>query len=120
MFCTTCGKNVEERAAVCLGCGCPPLAGRAFCWNCGKPTDAHAVVCVGCGAALTPPGAGARGGKPGKLTVLAVLTLVGGVLNCMTGLALVLGCWTIVCTPFFVAMGVAEILYATKCPAPLK
>jgi hypothetical protein len=121
MFCTTCGKNIDQQAAVCLGCGCHPLAGRAFCWNCGKPTDVHAVVCVGCGAALTPPAAPATGAKPGKLTALAVLTLVAGVINCMTGLALVFGCWTIVCTPFFVAMGVAEIIYATKLlPEPIK
>lgn len=124
MFCTTCGKPVEEKAAVCLGCGCPPLVGRKFCWNCGKATEPQAAVCTGCGAALTAPPpvpASLQGGKPGKLTAVGVLTLVAGVLNCLMGLYWILGCITAVCTPFYVALGVVEILYAVKLLAePMK
>jgi hypothetical protein len=118
MYCTTCGKSVEEKAAVCLGCGCPPLAGRKFCWNCGQETDPQAVVCTGCGAALTAPPPPANvtlpRGKPGKLTAVAAVTLGAGVLNCLYGLVWIFGCWTIVCTPFCITLGIFEILYAVK------
>jgi hypothetical protein len=107
---------VEEKAAVCLGCGCPPLAGRKYCWNCGKGVEAQAV-CASCGAALTAPPpvpVSLQGGKPGKLTAVAVVTLAAGVLNCLAGLVWILGCWTIICTPFCITLGVFEILYAVK------
>jgi hypothetical protein len=85
---------------------------------------AQAAVCVGCGAALAMASSGTaliRGAKPGKLTAIAVVTLVSGILNCMTGLMLILGCWTIIFSPLAMALGVMEILYAVKLlPEPVK
>lgn len=52
MHCRTCGKELVEQATVCVGCGCPPLAGDKFCQSCGAETNPSAVACVKCGVAL--------------------------------------------------------------------
>ena len=63
MFCRTCGKEVNERAVACPGCGVPPLAGDQFCQSCGAQTIPAATVCVKCGVALAKAKAiGAAGG----------------------------------------------------------
>ena len=53
MFCTTCGKQVPDQAAVCPACGAPQQKGnKKFCPNCGAEANPAAVVCVKCGVAL--------------------------------------------------------------------
>ena len=52
MHCRTCAKELVNEAAVCVGCGCPPLTGRKFCQSCGADTNPDAVACVKCGVAL--------------------------------------------------------------------
>jgi TM2 domain-containing membrane protein YozV len=53
MHCRNCGKQVDNNAAVCLGCGVPPLSARHFCWNCGAQTLDAAIICTSCGVQLT-------------------------------------------------------------------
>ena len=53
MYCRYCGSAVAEPAAVCLTCGCPPLAGKKHCPNCGAETGPDAVLCTRCGVSLT-------------------------------------------------------------------
>ena len=55
MFCRQCGKPVADQAVVCVGCGCPPLAGNKFCQSCGVETNPVAVACIKCGASLKAP-----------------------------------------------------------------
>ena len=57
MFCRNCGKEVAQKAVLCVSCGCAPSSGRNFCQNCGKPTDPTAEVCVKCGVPLAGEGA---------------------------------------------------------------
>ena len=51
--CRNCGKEVAERAVVCVACGLRPHDGNQFCPACAAPTQAAAVVCVKCGIPLT-------------------------------------------------------------------
>jgi hypothetical protein len=52
LFCRTCGKELNEQAVACPGCGVPPLAGNQFCQSCGAQTLPAAAVCVKCGVPL--------------------------------------------------------------------
>lgn len=52
MYCRNCGKEVNEKAKVCLGCGVHPLLENKHCPNCGAPTQANQIMCVKCGVGL--------------------------------------------------------------------
>ena len=52
MFCRNCGKEVNEKAVACLGCGVHPLLENKHCPNCGAPTQANQIMCVKCGVCL--------------------------------------------------------------------
>ena len=52
MYCRYCGSAVAEPAAVCLTCGCPPLAGKKHCPNCGAETGPDAILCTRCGVSF--------------------------------------------------------------------
>jgi len=53
MYCRNCGKEVDDKAVVCVGCGVPPLKGTKYCQGCGKEVDEAAEVCVSCGVQLS-------------------------------------------------------------------
>ncbi|MBI4721521.1 MAG: TM2 domain-containing protein [Candidatus Stahlbacteria bacterium] len=53
MYCRTCGKQIQDNAVVCIGCGVRPLSGNKFCQHCGAETNAVAVICTKCGARLS-------------------------------------------------------------------
>ena len=55
-FCRHCGKPVNQDAAICLSCGCPPATGKAFCGNCGNAVKPEQTVCLSCGAAVAAGG----------------------------------------------------------------
>ena len=74
MFCRNCGRQVNDTAAPCMGCGVRPLEGQKFCPNCGAQTEARAVVCVKCGRPLGTPG---EGGKKDWLTTLLLSIFLG-------------------------------------------
>ncbi len=52
MYCRNCGKEVDEKAFVCPGCGVPPKREKKFCHNCGVQTEPGQAVCVKCGVSL--------------------------------------------------------------------
>jgi hypothetical protein len=52
MYCRTCGKSIDDRAVICIHCGCKPLSGRAYCQNCGKETREQQEICLVCGLRL--------------------------------------------------------------------
>lgn len=52
MFCRNCGKEIDERAAICVGCGFANGTGDKFCGNCGKEVAPGAAVCMNCGFAI--------------------------------------------------------------------
>lgn len=53
MYCRNCGKNINENAEICVGCGCRPYLGNAFCQNCGSMTNENQELCIKCGVLLT-------------------------------------------------------------------
>ena len=52
MHCRNCGKQIDDKAAVCIGCGVSPRLAKKFCHNCGTATEANHAVCLSCGVAL--------------------------------------------------------------------
>ncbi len=56
MFCRHCGKEVADKAIMCVSCGVPPRRGKNFCQSCGEPSAEEAVVCIKCGLRLTGEG----------------------------------------------------------------
>lgn len=76
MYCRNCGREVDEKAAVCVGCGVPPLKGCQYCQNCGTSVDAAAELCVSCGSRLLRAGASATDDKTwALLSHLSILVL---------------------------------------------
>lgn len=64
MYCRNCGKEVDERAIACVGCGVAPRTGNKFCHTCGVPTEPIQIVCVKCGVDLRKGvSSGAASGK---------------------------------------------------------
>lgn len=90
MFCRTCSKTVPDQAVVCVGCGCPPGAGRAFCSSCGGPTQPAQAICLKCGVPLGTGGTAGAGQKPGKVQAIAIMTLVGGIVAGLCSLTMML------------------------------
>ena len=53
MYCTNCGKEVDEAAVACTKCGYAPKSENKFCYNCGAEINEKQVMCIKCGAGLT-------------------------------------------------------------------
>jgi TM2 domain-containing membrane protein YozV/RNA polymerase subunit RPABC4/transcription elongation factor Spt4 len=68
MYCRNCGKEVDEKAVACPGCGVPPRLERKFCFNCGTATQANQAICTRCGVSLA-----AGGGSGAKSKIAAGL-----------------------------------------------
>lgn len=52
MFCRNCGKEMSDKAAVCVQCGVKKGTGSSYCPNCGNETAKGAAVCLKCGVSL--------------------------------------------------------------------
>ncbi|MDR0568422.1 MAG: TM2 domain-containing protein [Spirochaetaceae bacterium] len=100
-YCTHCGAEVPQGAAVCLKCGFA-VNGKSsevkFCGNCGSNVDTGAAICLKCGFALAE-------NKSDKdwITVLLLAIFLGGigihqfyVGNNKKGILMLLFCWTFV------------------------
>ena len=51
MYCSQCGQQMPNNAAVCPSCGAPQ-GNTKFCSNCGTRIAANAIACPNCGARL--------------------------------------------------------------------
>lgn len=96
MFCRNCGKEIDDKAVVCVGCGVPPKKGKTFCGSCGKETNEAAEICISCGVKLA--GSGGIGGAGGldfsKITSSVQSGASGPKTKMVAGLlAILLGCW---------------------------
>ncbi len=76
MFCRNCGKEIDNNAAVCTGCGVAVGQGVNFCPNCGAQTVPGAAVCTQCGVALAQPVP--AGEQKSKLTAGLLGIFLGG------------------------------------------
>ena len=53
MYCKNCGKEVNENATACIGCGFNPLTEKNYCQHCGSATNPNQIICVKCGCSLS-------------------------------------------------------------------
>lgn len=53
MYCRECGSVVNDKAEICVKCGCRPNIGHSYCQECGSPTKEKQEVCIKCGCRLT-------------------------------------------------------------------
>lgn len=52
MYCRNCGEFVNDKAEICVKCGCRPLNGNEYCQECGAKTTEKQEMCVKCGCRL--------------------------------------------------------------------
>lgn len=52
MYCRNCGKEIDDKAFVCVHCGVLPKVEKKYCQNCGQTTEMNQVVCTKCGVRL--------------------------------------------------------------------
>jgi TM2 domain-containing membrane protein YozV len=84
MHCRNCGKQIDDKAAICIHCGVPPRIEKKFCPNCGTTTTANQAICMSCGVAL----AGATGQKSKRNAIL-----IGLFLGVLGGHKFYMGSW---------------------------
>ena len=82
MFCRNCGKEVDEKAVVCVSCGVPPKTEKKFCDNCGEKTESNQAMCTKCGVSLSskPSSGVSLSSGPKSKTIAGVLGIfLGGI-----------------------------------------
>ncbi len=52
MFCTSCGSEINDAAAVCVKCGIKVYSEKKFCPNCGNAITEKQSLCTSCGCEL--------------------------------------------------------------------
>lgn len=52
MYCRNCGELLNDKAEICIKCGCRPLNGNEYCQECGAKTTEKQEMCVKCGCRL--------------------------------------------------------------------
>jgi len=73
MFCRNCGKEIDNKAVVCVHCGVPPKAEKKFCQNCGVTTEQNQAMCTKCGVSLST-----SSGEKSKVVAGLFALLLGG------------------------------------------
>ncbi len=52
MYCRICGELLNDKAEICIKCGCRPLNGNEYCQECGAKTTEKQEMCIKCGCRL--------------------------------------------------------------------
>lgn len=52
MYCRNCGALLNDKAEICVKCGCRPLNGDEYCQECGAKTTQKLEMCIKCGCRL--------------------------------------------------------------------
>lgn len=62
MYCRNCGQKVDDKAIMCISCGCPPLSGEKYCQNCAAEVGPYPTseVCTKCGVKLAKQSQGEK------------------------------------------------------------
>lgn len=88
MYCTNCGKEMNDNQAICLNCGVKTGDGKSYCANCGGAVNEGAEVCMNCGVSLKKKFSmdGELGGQ-NKVVMAVVCFFIGylGIHNFMMG-----------------------------------
>ena len=88
MYCTNCGKEMNDNQAICLNCGVKTGDGKSYCANCGGAVNEGAEVCLSCGVSLKKKFSmdGELGGQNKWVMALVCFFLGGiGIHNFMMG-----------------------------------
>ena len=72
MYCRNCGKQIDDKAVVCVHCGVPPKTEKKFCHNCGVQTQPNQILCTKCGVTLSAVK------QKSKITAGLLALLLGG------------------------------------------
>ena len=78
MYCRNCGKEVDPRAVICVGCGYRLGDGENFCPNCGNTTSNVADICLSCGFSLKRQEEISEGERKSKLAAGLLALFLGG------------------------------------------
>lgn len=78
MYCTNCGKEMNDNQAICLNCGVKTGDGKSFCANCGGAVNEGQEVCMNCGVALKKQAAAGDLGGKDKIVVALLAFFLGG------------------------------------------
>ena len=81
MFCRNCGKEVDEKAVVCVSCGVPPNTEKKFCSNCGVKTEDNQAMCVKCGVAFSASLSGSSSTGVKSKTIAGILGIFTGAIG---------------------------------------
>ena len=79
MYCTNCGKEMNDNQAICLNCGVKTGDGKNYCSNCGAAVAPEASVCTSCGVAIKKAAAAGDFGTQNKTTMALVSFFLGGI-----------------------------------------
>lgn len=79
MYCTNCGKEMNDNQAICLNCGVKTGDGKAYCANCGQPIAENAAVCTSCGVAIKKAAAAGDYNGQSKTVMALVCFFLGGI-----------------------------------------
>ncbi len=52
MYCRVCGNPLNDKAEICVKCGCRPWNGTEYCQECGAETIEKQEMCTRCGCML--------------------------------------------------------------------
>lgn len=52
MFCSNCGKEINDNAFACIHCGFAARSENNYCTNCGESVNEKQVICTKCGVSL--------------------------------------------------------------------
>lgn len=81
MYCKNCGNTMDDKAVICVKCGCAKDTGTSYCPNCGQPTLPGAAVCTSCGVSLAVPVAPVASGDQKSKLVAGLLGIFLGSLG---------------------------------------
>ena len=98
-YCANCGKEIDDRADVCIGCGCSTKSINTsnretiYCTYCGKEIMANAAFCIHCGCAVSSTQNTQNGMSSGELVYeLSKRVKVNAIIwFCVAGLQIIIG-----------------------------
>lgn len=80
-YCTNCGKEINEQAEICTGCGVRQGQVKNYCYNCGNSIAANQEMCLHCGInpkKIRKPKAQIVGASGNKGNINVILSAIVG------------------------------------------
>jgi len=93
MYCRNCGKQIDDKAAICINCGVPPRVEKKFCHNCGTASTGNQAICLSCGVPLGMGSFGVPLGMGAGQKTKPIATLLGLFLGYLGAQKFYMGSW---------------------------